>query len=61
VEVANAFFAESGKFTRPVKKAMISGNIFDILRSGVHISAETKTFEGAVVPKMRIESMQFIG
>jgi PmbA protein len=61
VEVANAFFAESGKFVRPVKKAMISGNVFDILRSGVHISAETKTFDGAVVPKMRIDSMQVIG
>lgn len=61
VEVANAFFAESGKFVHPVKKAMISGNIFEILRGGVSISAETKTFEGAVVPKMRIESMQVIG
>ncbi|HJJ37730.1 MAG: TldD/PmbA family protein [Methanocorpusculum sp.] len=61
VEVANAFFAESGRFTRPVKKAMISGNIFDILRGGVSISAETKTFDGAIVPKMRIENMQVIG
>lgn len=61
VEVANAFFAESGKFVQPVKKAMISGNIFDILRDGVSISAETKTFDGAVVPKMLIEGMQVIG
>lgn len=61
VEVANAFFAESGKFVSPVKKAMISGNVFDILKSGVHISAETKTFDGSVVPKMRIDSMQVIG
>ncbi len=61
VEVANAFFAESGKFVKPVKKAMISGNVFDILRGAVSISAETKTFDNAVVPKMRITGMQVIG
>jgi len=61
VEVANAFFAESGKFIKPVKKAMISGNVFDILRGAVSISAETKTFDNAVIPKMRISGMQVIG
>ena len=61
VEVANAFFAESGRFVQPVKKAMISGNVFDILSGVVNISAETKTFDNAVVPKMRICGLQVIG
>ena len=61
VEVANAFLMEDGEFVRPVKKAMIAGNVFDLLKNIDGISAETKTFDGAVVPKMRIGDMQVIG
>lgn len=61
VEVANAFLMEDGAFVRPVKKAMIAGNVFEILKNVDGISAETKTFDGAVVPKMRIPLMQIIG
>ncbi|MDU9376133.1 hypothetical protein McpSp1_07240 [Methanocorpusculaceae archaeon Sp1] len=61
VEVANAFLMEEGEFVQPVKKAMIAGNVFDILKNIGGISAETKTFDGAVVPKMRVCDMQVIG
>ncbi len=61
VEVANAFVVENGEFAQPVKKAMIAGNVFEILQSISGLSAETKTFDGAVVPKMRIPQMQIIG
>lgn len=61
VEVANAFLMEDGAYVRPVKKAMIAGNVFEILKNASAISAETKTFDGAVVPKMRIPQMQVIG
>ncbi|MDO5843665.1 MAG: metallopeptidase TldD-related protein [Methanocorpusculum sp.] len=60
VEVANAFLCENGLFTTPVKKAMLSANVFDILQNGFTISAKTKTFDGAVAPKMRISNMQVI-
>lgn len=60
VEVANAFLCENGKFETPVKKAMLSGNVFDILKNGFTISKDTKTFDGAVAPKMRIAQMQVI-
>ncbi|HJJ42476.1 MAG TPA: metallopeptidase TldD-related protein, partial [Methanocorpusculum sp.] len=60
VETANAFLCENGEFVKPVKKAMISGNVFDILKSSITISKETKTFDGAVVPRIRIPDMQVI-
>ena len=61
VEVANAFLMEDGEFVQPVKKAMIAGNVFEMLRQIEGISAETKVFDGAVVPRMRISSQQVIG
>ncbi|HJK79127.1 MAG TPA: metallopeptidase TldD-related protein [Methanocorpusculum sp.] len=61
VEVANAFLMENGEFVQPVKKAMIAGNVFEMLRQIDGISAETRVFDGAVVPRMRISSMQVIG
>ena len=61
VEVANAFVMENGRFVQPVKKAMSAGNVFEILQNISGISAETKTFDGAVVPSLRIPQMQIIG
>lgn len=61
VEVANAFLMEDGEFVQPVKKAMIAGNVFKILQTCDGISRETKTFDGAVVPMMRVPRLQVIG
>jgi PmbA protein len=61
VEVANAFLTEEGEFTQPIKKAMIVGNVFEMLQQIDGISAETKVFNCAIVPKMRFPSVQVIG
>jgi PmbA protein len=61
VEVANAFLMEDGELVQPVKKAMIAGNVFEILQRVDGVSAEIKVFNSAIVPKMRIPSMQVIG
>ena len=60
VEVANAFIAEGGKLNRPVKKAMLAGNVFDILKGEITISQSAKAFSGALVPQMRIPDLQVI-
>ncbi|HJJ47662.1 MAG TPA: metallopeptidase TldD-related protein [Methanocorpusculum sp.] len=60
VETANAFLCEGGRFTKPVKKAMISGNVFEILAKEVTVSEEVKVLGSAVVPKMRISGMQVV-
>ena len=60
VEVANAFIAEGGKLLRPVKKAMLAGNVFDILKGDITISESAKAFSGALVPQMRIPNLQVI-
>ena len=60
VETANAFLCEGGQFVRPVKKAMISGNVFEILSKEICVSEEVKALGGAVVPKMRIPDLQVV-
>lgn len=60
VESANAYLAEEGEFVQPVKKAMLAGNVFDILKGELTISRETKSLSGALVPKMRIPNLQVI-
>ena len=60
VEVANAFIAEGGKLNCPVKKAMLAGNVFDILKGEITISQSAKAFSGALVPQMRIPDLQVI-
>lgn len=60
VEVANAFFAEGGELARPVKKAMLSGNVFDILKGDISVSKSTRAFNGALVPMMKVLDLQVI-
>lgn len=60
VEVANAFLAEGGEFKTPVKKAMLSGNVFEILKNGFTVSPETITYGSSIAPKMRVSNMQVI-
>lgn len=60
VESANAFLAEGGQFVQPVKKAMLAGNVFDILAGEFTISKEVKSLSDALVPKMRIAGLQVI-
>ncbi|MDO5846662.1 MAG: metallopeptidase TldD-related protein, partial [Methanocorpusculum sp.] len=60
VEVANAFLADGGELAVPVKKAMIAGNIFDILKGDMQISRTARTFAGAIVPMMRVPDVQVI-
>ena len=60
VEVANAFLAEGGSFKEPVRKAMIAGNVFDILKGDILISKGAKAMQGALVPMMRISDLQVI-
>ena len=60
VEVANAFIADGGELLRPVKKAMLAGNVFDILKGEITISQSAKAFSGALVPLMRIPDLQVI-
>ncbi len=60
VEVANAFIADGGELLRPVKKAMLAGNVFEILKGDVTISQSVKAFNGALVPMMRISGLQVI-
>ena len=60
VETANAFLAEGGELVQPVKKAMLAGNVFDILAGTLSVSEHVKPLPGALVPRMRIAGLQVI-
>ena len=60
METANAFLAENGKLVQPVRKAMLAGNVFEILTGAVSVSENVKALPGALVPKMRVSGLQVI-
>ena len=61
VEVSNAFKIENGEITEPVKKAMISGNIFELLKTGEKVKSETKQKGSFIIPKMLMHDLRVIG
>ncbi len=52
VETNNAFKIEKGKIKHPIKKAMISGNIFQVLKNSSSISKETRQLGPFITPRI---------
>ncbi|WP_409200561.1 TldD/PmbA family protein [Methanobrevibacter sp. DSM 116169] len=61
VEANNAFLIENGEITKSVKKAMISGNIFEILNDCRKLKSETKQFGPFIIPKIIINNLNVVG
>lgn len=61
VEANNAFKIEKGQITKPVKKAMISGNIFELLKDCQKIESEIKQYGPFVIPKILVHGLRVIG
>jgi len=61
VEANNAFLIENGEITKPVKKAMISGNIFQALAKCVGVKSEIKQYGSFIIPKIMCEDLRVIG
>jgi len=55
-ETRNAFLHGA-----PVKKAIISGNIFDILRSGAAFGEDVKQYSSVVAPSIELPEVMVIG
>jgi len=61
VELSSPFFAEGGELGTPIRSAMLSGNVFDLLNQVQCVSAETKTLGNMILPSIRIENQTLVG
>ena len=61
VECQNPVWVEGGGFQEPVRKAMLSGNLFDALRGIGGIAAGSRIVGNSILPCVRFMGMQVIG
>ncbi|KZX17329.1 TldD/PmbA family protein [Methanobrevibacter filiformis] len=61
VEANNAFLIENGEVCKPIKKAMISGNIFDALSNCQGLDSKIKQYGSFIIPKLSIDSLRVVG
>ncbi|HTY53409.1 MAG TPA: metallopeptidase TldD-related protein, partial [Methanomicrobiales archaeon] len=61
VECQNPIRVEGGEFREPVRKAMLSGNLFDALRGIGGIGKGGRIVGNAILPCVRLKDMQVIG
>lgn len=61
VEARNAFEIKNGEIINPIKKAMISGNIFEILKTATAATKETRQVGASITPKVLAKNIRVIG
>lgn len=61
VEARNAFEIRNGEITTPIKKAMLSGNIFTIMEDATAASKKTRQLDSCIIPKLYVKSLRVIG
>lgn len=61
VEVQNAFFMEDGMVREPIRKAMIAGNIFEMLENIMGFGEKPRCIGHTIVPPVRVNGMRLIG
>lgn len=61
VELSNAFTVENGEITDGVKKAMISGNIYELMKKCESIESEIKQKGPFIIPKIMLHDLKVIG
>ena len=61
VEASNAFKIENGELTDPINKAMISGNIFEIMKNVEGLNSEIKQYGSFIIPKLLVHDLRVVG
>ena len=61
VEASNAFKIENGELTEPISKAMISGNIFEIMKGVEGLEGEIKQYGSFIIPKLLVHNLRVVG
>lgn len=60
VEASNSFLLNNGD-KKPIKKAMISGNIYDLLNSAEAVGSEIKQRGSFIIPKVLFKNLRVVG
>ena len=61
VEASNAFKIENGELTEPISKAMISGNVFEIMKKVEGLNTEVKQYGSFILPKLLVHDLRVVG
>ena len=61
VEASYAFKIENGELTDPINKAMISGNIFEIMKNVEGLNSEIKQYGSFIIPKLLVHDLRVVG
>ena len=61
VEASNAFKIENGELTDPINKAMLSGNIFEIMKKVEGLKSEVKQYGQFIIPKLIVHDLRVVG
>lgn len=61
VEARNAFIIEKGELSSPIRSLMLSGNVFNILRTINGAGKDLRQVGGTVTPSLRIADMSVVG
>lgn len=61
VEASNAFKIENGELTDPINKAMISGNVFEIMKKVEGLNTEVKQYGSFILPKLLVHDLRVVG
>lgn len=61
VEGSNLFRIENGEITKPIKKAMISGNIFELIKTAEKIDSKQKQYGYYIIPQILVRNLRVIG
>lgn len=61
VEAMNAFKIENGEIKDPIKKAMLSGNIFQAMMEASAASKKTRKIGPFIIPQILIKNLRIVG
>jgi len=61
VEANNAFKIENGEKSDPVKKAMLSGNIFNLMKDVSGMSGEKRQMGPFIIPQILVSNLRVVG
>lgn len=61
VEGSNLFKIENGEITKPIKKAMVSGNIFELIKTAKKVDSKTKQYGYYIIPQILVHDLRVIG
>jgi PmbA protein len=61
VELTNPFRVRDGSYESPVRKAMLSGNVFDLLFRTTGLGRDRRTIGSLIIPSIRLKDQHIIG